>query len=74
MVMLWLLGASAFLSSCATIGTLVGKRDGVKPIIHRGYYKDHIYRKDLRMGRWKVPLYKKQGTRRVPHSYRSSRR
>lgn len=44
-----------------------GKR-GVKPVVHKGYYKKHIYKNHFWIGSYKTGWFEKQGVRnaRVP--------
>jgi hypothetical protein len=39
------------------------ERTSVKPIHHKGYYKKHVYKKHLAIGRLRINWFEKQGVK-----------
>jgi hypothetical protein len=40
-------------------------RNSVRPVIHKGYYKKHLYKKHLAIGRFRINWFEKQGVKQT---------
>lgn len=58
---------SLLMSSCSLFNYPQTKI--VKPRYHKSWYKDHVHRKRIEVGRIKIKLFEKQGTKKVRARY-----
>jgi len=62
-----LIAISLFVGSFSEKGvTFLKKKKSVRPIYHRGYYKNHIYKRHPKFGLIRIARFEKQGVKKIP--------